>query len=135
MKSLVITLFCAASLFCANSEVTQYVQTLQSEALQANPAFKGFNLKRGQEIFTSEHIGKQGKKVACTSCHTTDLTAKGENYITGKVIEPIAPSVNQKRFTSAKEVAKWLRRNFKDVYNREGTAQEKGDVLAYMMSK
>jgi len=37
--------------------------------------------------------------------------------------------------TSVKEVEKWLRRNFNDVYNREGTAQEKGDVLLYIMSK
>ncbi|MCJ7765447.1 MAG: DUF1924 domain-containing protein [Thiovulaceae bacterium] len=28
-----------------------------------------------------------------------------------------------------------MRRNFNDVYNREGTSQEKGDVLRYIMTK
>ncbi len=31
-----------------------------------------------------------------------------------------------------KEMKKWLRRNFNDVYKREGTAQEKGDVLLFI---
>ena len=33
------------------------------------------------------------------------------------------------------EVKKWLKRNFKDVFLREGTAEQKGDVLYYIMSK
>ncbi|RAZ53054.1 DUF1924 domain-containing protein, partial [Campylobacter hyointestinalis] len=30
---------------------------------------------------------------------------------------------------------KWLKRNFKDVYLREGTAIEKGDVLYYLIKQ
>ena len=135
MKSLIVTLFCTVSLFAASSNVTQYMQTLHQEAAVADPAFKEFNVKRGQVIFTSEHIGKKGKKIACVSCHTDNLAAKGENLFTGKVIEPLSPLANAERLSSVKEVKKWLRRNFKDVYNREGTAQEKGDVLAYIMQK
>ncbi|MGB5964584.1 MAG: DUF1924 domain-containing protein [Sulfurimonadaceae bacterium] len=135
MKSLLLTLFCAASLFAASPEVTQYIEALQSEAAEADPAFKGFDAKRGQAVFTSEHLGKRGKTVACTSCHTTNLAVKGENFFTGKVIEPLSPSANPERLTSVKEVEKWLRRNFNDVYNREGSAQEKGDVLLYIMTK
>ncbi|MGC6761826.1 DUF1924 domain-containing protein, partial [Escherichia coli] len=33
------------------------------------------------------------------------------------------------RFTNKAEIEKWLKRNFNDVYNREGTALEKGDVI------
>ncbi len=135
MRPLLITLFCAASLFAASPEVTHYIETLQSEAAQADPAFKGFDAKRGEALFTSEHLGKKGKNIACTSCHTLNLTDKGENYFTGKVIEPLAPSANPQRLTSTKEVEKWLRRNFNDVYNREATAKEKGDVLFYIMTK
>lgn len=133
MKSLIVTMICTASLFAVSGEVAQYIQTLHSETTQTDPAFKDFNAKRGQVIFTSEYIGKKGKKIACTSCHTNDLTAKGENFFTGKVIEPLSALANPERLTSVKEVKKWLRRNFKDVYKREGTAQEKGDVLAYIM--
>ncbi|MBU1642376.1 DUF1924 domain-containing protein [bacterium] len=135
MKNLLLILFCAASLSAASPEVTQYIASLQAEAAQADPAFKGFDAARGEAIFTSEHLGKKGKTIACTSCHTVNLAAKGENFFTGKVIEPLAPSANPLRLTDTKEVEKWLRRNFNDVYNREGTAQEKGDVLRYIMTK
>ncbi|MDA3945504.1 MAG: DUF1924 domain-containing protein [Helicobacteraceae bacterium] len=135
MKNLLLALFCAASLSAASPEVTQYIETLQSKAALADPAFEGFDAKRGEAVFTSEHLGKKGKTIACTSCHTVNLASKGENYFTGKVIEPLAPSANSLRLTSAKEVEKWLRRNFNDVYNREGTAKEKGDVLIYIMTK
>ena len=134
MKSLIITLFCAASLFATSAEVNQYIKTVETEAKQADPGFKGFDIKRGEAIFTSKHIGKKGKEIACTSCHTSDLGAQGEHFFTGKVVEPLSPAANPQRFTSVKDVKKWLRRNFKDVYNREGTAQEKGDVLTYMMN-
>jgi len=135
MRNLLLTLFCTASLSAASPEVTQYIESLKAEAVQADPAFKGFDAKRGQTLFASEHLGKRGKTIACTSCHTANLAVKGENFFTGKAIEPLAPSANPLRLTSVKEVEKWLRRNFNDVYNREGTAQEKGDVLLYIMSK
>ncbi len=135
MKNLLLILFCAASLSAASPEVMQYIETLQSQAAEADPAFKGFDADRGERVFTSEHLGKKGKTIACTSCHSVNLSAKGENFFTGKVIEPLAPSVNPLRLTSAKEVEKWLRRNFSDVYDREGTAKEKGDVLYYIMTK
>ena len=135
MKSLIITLFCAASLFAASAEVNHYIESLHAEAIQEDPGFKGFDAKRGEAIFTSKHIGKKGKEISCATCHTGDLRAKGENVSTGKTIEPLSPAVNPQRLTNVKDVKKWLRRNFKDVYNREGTAQEKGDVLAYIQSK
>jgi len=135
MKNLLLILFCAASLSAASPEVMQYIEALQSQAAVADPAFKDFDADRGQAVFTSEHLGKKGKSIACTSCHTANLIVKGENFFTGKAIEPLAPSANPLRLTSAKEVEKWLRRNFNDVYNREGTAQEKGDVLYYIMTK
>jgi hypothetical protein len=50
----------------------------------------------------------------------------------GKPVDPLAPSVNRKRLTDVQEVEKWLLRNFKQVYNREGTAREKGDALVFI---
>jgi cytochrome c peroxidase len=128
MRTLLITAIGAAALSAASPEVDTYLQQLQSEA--ALP----FDVKRGEALFTTEHIGKKGTKIACTSCHGIDLAQNGRNANTGKVIEPLAPRANPARLTSVKEVKKWLRRNFKDVYDREGTAQEKGDVLTYIMN-
>jgi len=135
MKVFILTIFLSLAVFAQSSEVSSYIKTLNSEVLKQEPTFKGFDSKRGEVIFTSKHIGKKGKEVSCVSCHGDDLSKKGENFFTGKVIDPLSPSVNAERLSSLKSVKKWLRRNFKDVYNREGTAKEKGDVLAYISSK
>jgi len=117
------------------SVVTDYLDSLAIEIKKGNPNFQNFDKQRGELLFTSKHIGKKGKEISCVSCHTHDFTKKGENMFTGKIIEPLSPITNPKRLSKKKTIKKWLRRNFKDVYNREGTAQEKGDVLKYIISK
>ena len=115
--------------------VDDYLNSLKQEVLQENPKFTGFDAKRGEEIFTSKHIGKKGKEISCTTCHTSNLSNSGENTFTGKTIEPLSPKANSKRFTQIKEIEKWMKRNFNDVYNREGTALEKGDVTTYIINQ
>ena len=117
------------------SVVDDYLNSLKQEVLKENPSFKNFDALRGKEIFTSNHIGKKGKEISCTTCHTTNLNNSGENTFTGKIIEPLSPKANPKRFTELKEIEKWMKRNFNDVYNREGTALEKGDVTTYIINK
>ncbi len=117
------------------NDFKNYMKKLEQEVKKDEASFKGFDYKRGEKIFTSKHIGKKGKKVSCTSCHGIDLTKEHKNFFTGKVIKPLSPKVNPKRLTNVKDVRKWLRRNFKDVYNRVGTPKEKGDVLTYIMNK
>jgi hypothetical protein len=46
-----------------------------------------------------------------------------------------APSANPKSLTDVAEIKKWLKRNFNDVYGREGTAKEKGDVLTFLLKQ
>lgn len=115
--------------------IDDYLNSLNQAVLKENPNFKGFDASRGEKIFTSKHIGKKGKEVSCTSCHGTDLTKSHENFFTGKIIEPLSPKANPKRFTEIKQIEKWMKRNFNDVYNREGTALEKGDVTAYIINQ
>ena len=115
--------------------VDDYLSSLKQEVLQENPKFTGFDAKRGEEIFTSKHIGKKGKEISCTTCHTINLNNSGENKKKKKTIEPLSPKANPKRFTDVKEIEKWMKRNFNDVYNREGTALEKGDVTTYIINK
>lgn len=69
------------------------------------------------------------------SCHTTNLRQNGKNSFTNKIIEPLSPNANKLRLTDVKDAQKWLKRNFNDVYIREGNAIEKGDVLYYINSK
>jgi len=135
MKVFIVTIILSLSVFAQSSVVNNYLKTLNLEVLKEEPGFKEFDGKRGEVIFTSKHIGKKGKEISCVSCHGNDLSKKGENFFTGKVIEPLSPSANVERLSNLKNIKKWLRRNFEDVYNREGTAKEKGDVLTYIMFK
>jgi hypothetical protein len=93
-------------------------------------AFSGFSPQRGEQFFTVRHGGEW----SCSSCHTENPMAAGRHAKTGKTIEALAPTANPRRFTSAREVEKWFRRNCNDVLNRACTAQEKGDVLAWLMT-
>ena len=46
----------------------------------------------------------------------------------------MAPAANPERFSETKKVEKWFKRNCNDVLDRECTAQEKGDVMSYLMA-
>lgn len=69
---------------------------------------------------------------SCMSCHSESLYVRGRHERTGKVIEPMAPSVNSERLTDVKKVRKWFLRNCKWTFGRECTAQEKGDILLWL---
>lgn len=101
-----------------------------AEARSVDPDFAGFSAARGQRFFTSTHGGDW----SCVSCHGSDPTLVGEHVVTGKRIEPLAPFANPARFTRPASVAKWFQRNCNDVLKRVCTAQEKGDVLAWLMT-
>lgn len=136
MKSLLIAAMAVLPLlaFEFNTEMKPYMDELAVAAKSENQNFKGFSAANGEKIFTAVKQ-KNGKPVSCTSCHGDNLTLAGENSKTGKKIDPLAPSVNKSRLTSIREVKKWLRRNFNDVYGHEGSAAEKGDVLTYISGK
>jgi hypothetical protein len=104
-----------------------------TEAKAADPAFTGFSVERGKSFFRDKHTAGKPETDVCTSCHTTDLTKSGKTRA-GKEIEPMAASVNPKRYTDRAEVEKWFKRNCNDVIGRECTLKEKGDVLAYLLS-
>lgn len=137
MKKKIILALLPLSIFAVNfnPQMQSYIDSLKVEAKKANSSFVDFNKKRGEQIFNKSHIGKKGEPISCSSCHNVNLKLNGKNIHTNKILEPLAPSVNSKRLTEVKGVKKWLRRNFKDVYVREGSALEKGDVLYFINSK
>ena len=105
-------------------------QQFDSAARAATPGFGGFSAARGQRLFNSTH----GNDWSCASCHTSTPQKPGRHAKTGKEIAAMAPAANPQRFTDAAKVEKWFKRNCNDVLGRACTAQEKGDVLAYLMS-
>jgi Domain of unknown function (DUF1924) len=95
----------------------------------------GFDAGRGNKNWTKETKGEGGEVMSCTKCHGDDLSKEGKHHKTGKLIKPMAPSANAERFTDAKKIEKWFKRNCNDVWARECTAQEKGDILKFLLSK
>ncbi len=106
----------------AASDTTQaMLQELAAEA--AEP----FSTSAGIATWNRDANGR-----SCTSCHTNSVHANGRHERTGKIIEPMAPSVNPQRLTSRKKINKWFFRNCKWTFGRECTAQEKGDILLWL---
>lgn len=108
----------------------EFLATYEREARAASPSWTGFSADRGRQFFQQTH----GNDWSCASCHTDDPRAEGSHARTGKPIAPLAPGANPERFTSAAKVDKWFRRNCNDVLGRECTAQEKGDVLTWLLA-
>jgi mono/diheme cytochrome c family protein len=132
----------AAAVFLAAGAVTIFTvpafaatpadlqKRFESEARAAGASFAGFSAQRGERFFGSAH----GNDWSCASCHTDRPVAPGRHAKTGKTIAPLAPAANPGRFTDAATAEKWFKRNCNDVLGRACTAQEKGDVLQYLMS-
>ena len=113
-----------------------YAQADAISELEADYQAQGagpFSATAGEALWNKEFVdAKTGKERNCTTCHATDLTKQGKHVRTGKIIKPMAPTVNPKRFTKVKKIKKWFVRNCKWTFGRECTAQEKGDFLAFL---
>ena len=111
----------------ARAQLTSLQQQLRAyEALAGAPG----RAERGQVFFTSRHGGEW----SCASCHHAPPTRPGQHAGTGKALEPLAPAFNPRAFTDTAKVDKWFRRNCKDVLQRECSATEKADVMAWLAS-
>ena len=106
-----------------------FIAEFKQQAAKENPQFAGFDSKRGEEFFQAKH-----SDWSCATCHTDDPRKTGKHATTEKDIKPLAPVANPERFTDAKKVAKWFKRNCNDVLKRQCDAQEKGDMLSYLLS-
>ena len=107
----------------------EVLATFKAEAA-GTPGFQDFSATRGEKFFKTKH----NHNLSCSTCHTDNPAAQGKHSETDKIIKPLAPAANEERFTDMKKVAKWFKRNCNDVLDRECTAQEKGDVLAYLLT-
>ncbi len=87
----------------------------------------------GKKLFYLERTHSNGEKVSCTLCHTNDPKQPGKTRA-NKIIEPLAPIANAKRFTDEAKVEKWFNRNCKDVLERLCTPEEKESFILYMKS-
>jgi len=105
------------------------------QAKAADPAFGGFSAARGQSLYATKHADAAPETPACQACHGEDPRQPGQNAKTGKAIEPMAVSVNAKRFTVKDDVEKWFGRNCKAVLSRDCTSAEKGDYITFLSAR
>jgi hypothetical protein len=123
MKFLLIVLSLS---FCAGAQATTPQDLLKTYESQSGKA----SISKGEQFFNAKH----GKEWSCASCHENPPNHDTKHIVTGKVIKPLAPSANPARFTDDAKVDKWFKRNCNDVLGRDCSAQEKADVLAWLMS-
>lgn len=91
------------------------------------------NAGRGKQLWQATfRRGAADTERSCTSCHSQDLTANGKHISTGKLIEPMASSVNPQRLTDINKVEKWFTRNCRWTMNRDCSPQEKADFVLYL---
>jgi len=88
--------------------------------------------ERGKKLFTTDF--KQVLGWTCSSCHTEDPSRRGQDQLKEKPIEPLAPAANAKRLTNPVHVESTLNINCGDVVGRKCTAQEKADLMAWLIS-
>jgi hypothetical protein len=84
----------------------------------------------GKQLWIKEVNGR-----SCALCHGENVTQPGKHHKTGKLIKPMAPSVNPARLSDARKVRKWLMRNCKWTFGRECSAQEKADILSWLSTQ
>ncbi len=131
LTPLVIPLFAKTKL---TPVAMAYLNNLKVEAKKEDPSFQYFSVQKGQDLFQKEFMHSRKKKNrSCQTCHKKP-TSTGRHERTGKVIQPLAPSANRKRFVKKSKINKWFKRNCKWVLERECTAKEKGDFLIWAFS-
>lgn len=133
MKSLRVLLLAVAAFFAAAAYADTVADLLKQYESQGAARF---NAATAEAMWTKTHIdAKTGEQRKCATCHSEDLKRTGKHAVTGKAIEPLAPSANPKRLTDAEHVEKWFARNCKWTLGRECTPQEKGDFLVMIKGK
>jgi cytochrome c553 len=102
---------------------SELLKSYEAQSGKASPT-------RGERFFNAKH----GKEWSCASCHENPPNHDTKHIVTGKVIKPLAPSANAARFAHEAKTEKWFKRNCNDVLGMECTAQEKADVLSWLMT-
>lgn len=88
---------------------------------------------RGEKLYRTNFGKEMGW--SCASCHTGNPARDGRHDVTEKTIKPLAPAANPARFTDRRQVEFFFKLNCKDVLGRECSAQEKADVLAWLLTQ
>ena len=119
----------------AQADVTSAEQAAQNYGLFAkrlNPEAT-MTAEAGRAFYTKKVV-VAGKDLSCSACHTDNPANKGKHNVTGKVIQPMAPSVNPKRFADINKSEIGFAKHCRDLYGKDCSAQDKGDFITYLLT-
>lgn len=121
----------AAALLACSMAGALAADTMPARQLErfAAEAGRAGQPEAGRAFFTTTH----GRAWSCASCHGERPTTPRRHAGTGKTIPPLAPAANPQALSDTARVDKWLRRNCRDVLQRECSAGEKADVIAWLI--
>ena len=122
-KTLLLLVAMSSSQISFAASPQELLTSYETKSSKAVPA-------RGQQFFNAKH----GKEWSCASCHDSPPNHDTKHIVTGKVIQALSPVRNSARFSDPAKVEKWFKRNCNDVLGRECEAQEKADVLSWLMT-
>jgi Domain of unknown function (DUF1924) len=117
----------------ANAETM--IMIYSKQAKQANPDYAGPTVADGKAFFNRKIKLGKGKETACASCHTTNPADNGKHIITGKVIKPLSPAVNSKRFADFEKVEAKFTQHCNDIIGSDCTAAEKASYITYLLTE
>jgi hypothetical protein len=129
MKRSRLIALCGLAVAAATAQAAKPEEILAAYAKQAGEAPSP---ERGQRFFVEQRTG--GLFPSCASCHGEVPTGNGRDLVRESTLAPLAPAANPKRFTDPTKVEYRFSVNCKDMVGRECTAQEKADVLSWLLT-
>lgn len=116
------------------------VKGAEEAALNYGASAKKLNAKSvlsaaaGRAFYTKKVVDRFGRDASCSSCHTDNPAREGKHTETEKPIKPLAPAVNPERFSDISKSERNFSKHCKDLYQKDCSAQEKGDYVAYLLT-
>ena len=111
----------------AHAQVTNARELLAAYTKQAGGSASA---ERGEAFFTRK-FGRDFD--SCAACHGALPLKAGKDLVSEKSIAALAPAVSPQRFTDKAKVEYRFAQNCKDVVGRDCSAQEKADVLSWLV--
>ncbi|WP_413203962.1 DUF1924 domain-containing protein [Rhodospirillum sp. A1_3_36] len=118
----------------AGSPQDAVMAELLARAQAEDPAVTAFDPARGEALYLSRNT-VDATRPSCSACHTPDPRNQGEHVKTGRVIDPMAVSVNPERVSDLGQMDKRFGRDCPAVLGRDCTALEQGDFAAFLLSR
>lgn len=108
-------------------------QEVKDEKGRGAVSDKPFSAAKGREFYLARRTW-QSRDYTCSGCHSEDPKAPGKHIETKKPIEPLAPVANPDRFINYEKIEANFRAHCMDLHERDCTAFEKGNFIAYLQS-